>query len=532
MTAPYYGKRELGAGTAGSPGDTLHFQFASYNDSGDSEATSGFAVTDIEVFKDGAATPRATDSGYSLISDTGQMGDRVGLMRFRIQLFNTADDANFYAQGSWYQVAVDAVTIDGKTVRQWTGSFEIGRQRVDVRELAGDTGAAAWLRQTFLGGFADTGVNERLGRIQSDVDTGLRVHIDDLDTGLHAHISDVDTGLHSILQSAGVNLAAVRGDTGAGQRFFRFLEKLDTGGDIAVPAAAVDTGAVANAVWNSQRSAHGDTGSFGEHLGGSLGQASVDTGVVNQAVWQADGARGITAITDTGLYDTLADLDTGTKQRLGQIQADVDTGLRAQISDLDTGLHDALADLDTGLRPLLALQDTGAVASAVWGFSARALTAFAHDTGVADSVWKYGDTGIRRVHATMLSDTGVNNRLAVIAADTDTGIQSSVHVSAISDTGLYDWLGRIFADTDTGLRSRLVGALNVDTYAEPGQGNPPSAPTIRQMQHYLYKAWRNKKEQTSGEQRLYADDGATIDQKASVSDTGGVATVGEMATGA
>ena len=68
MTIPHYGKREAGSLTAASPGDTLYCAFASYNDSGDSEALTGFAVTDIEVFKNGIATTRATDSGYSLNS--------------------------------------------------------------------------------------------------------------------------------------------------------------------------------------------------------------------------------------------------------------------------------------------------------------------------------------------------------------------------------------------------------------------------------------------------------------------------------
>lgn len=215
MTIPHFGKREPGGLTASSPGDTLHFAFGSYNDSGDSEALSGFAVTDIEVFKNGDPTTRATDSGYSLISDTGQVGDRVGLYRFSVQLFNTADDTGHYQVGAWYQVAVDSVTVDGKTVRFWVGSFEIGRPRVDVRELIGDTGAANWLKQTFAAGFADTGVNERLARIQSDVDTGLRVHIDDSDTGLKDTIADLDTGIRAILQTSGVNVKAFWGDTGA-----------------------------------------------------------------------------------------------------------------------------------------------------------------------------------------------------------------------------------------------------------------------------------------------------------------------------
>src|SRR3990167_1904291 len=170
MTIPHYGKREAGSLTAASPGDTLYLAFASYNDSGDSEALTGLAVADIEVFKNGIATTRATDSGYSLISDTGMLGDRVGLYRFSVQLFNTADDTGHYESGAWYQVAVDSVTIDGRTVRAWVGSFEIGRQRTDLRQIVGDTGAANYLKNTYAAGFADTGINDRLARILSDVD--------------------------------------------------------------------------------------------------------------------------------------------------------------------------------------------------------------------------------------------------------------------------------------------------------------------------------------------------------------------------
>jgi hypothetical protein len=476
MTVPHYGKRNAGALTAASPGDTLHFNFASYNDSGDSEALTGFAVTDIEVFKNGLATARATDSGYSLISDTGQIGDRVGLYRFSVQLFNTADDASFYASGSWYQVAVDSVTIDGKTVRAWVGSFEIGEPRANVVQIGGDTGAANYLRTTFAAGFADTGINERLARIQSDVDTGLRVHIDDSDTGIKDVIADLDTGLRGILVTTGVNLGRIRGDTGGADRFFRYTQKLDTGGDATV-SASVDTGQVNQAVWqtNAQRkltvdtgiadqvwmqlkaSYTTDTGTFGEHLGGSLGgSATVDTGQVNQAVWQANAIRGITAIADTGM-----------NQRFAQIQSDVDTGLRTHINDLDTGLHDTLADYDTGVRALLTLRDTGAIANAVWGFATRGITNVG-DTGIVNSlaiIRADTDTGIQSsVNVTGFADTGINDRLARILADTDTGIQSGVTVTAFSDTGVNNRLAVIAADTDTGIQS----SVNVTSIADTG----------------------------------------------------------------
>jgi hypothetical protein len=508
MTAPHYGKRNLGSGTAASPGDTLYFFFGTYNDSGNSEADTGLSVTDIEVYKDNGTTPRLTDSGYSLIVDTGT----PGLRRFRVQLFNTADDASFYANGSWYQVAVDNVKIDGKLVRFWAGSFEIGEPRANVVS------------------FADTGVNQRLAQIQSDVDTGLRVHITDADTGIHDAIADLDTGIRALLalrdtgaiatavwagdtglrdhitnvdtgltaRLSGVisaNVTQIRGDTGGADRFFRYTQKLDTGGDAPLGAAGADTGAIATAVWswgglltpafravnatlilgdsgaasrlqqtflttqtnfpqvnlhqirsdtgaadrffrytqkldtggdatvsasidtgqvnqavwqaNAQRkltvdtgiaeqvwktttaSYNDDTGTFGELLR-IPATASVDTGQVNQAVWQANAARSITNVGDTGIVNSLQ-----------IIRFDVDTGLRAQIADADTGIHDAIADLDTGIRALLALRDTGAIATAIWA----------------------GDTGLRD-HITNV-DTGITNRLNIIASDVDTGLRTN-----------------------------------------------------------------------------------------------------------
>ena len=378
MTIPHYGKREAGLLTAASPGDTLHFAFGSYNDSGNSEALTGLAVTDVEVIKDGIATVRATDSGYSLISDTGQVGDRAGLYRCSIQLFNTADDASFYASGSWYQAFIDAVTIDGKTVRFWLGSWEIGRQKVNTVELGGDTGALNWLKQTYAAGFADTGINERLARIQSDVDTGLRVHIDDLDTGLHAHISDVDTGLHQVLSIIGFDVDTGLRDT---------IADLDTG--LRDHVDNTDTG-LRKYIDNL------DTG-----IKDRFNDLAEDTGGVNINAIQGDtGAAGwLRAAFASGFTDT------GLNERLARIQSDVDTGLRTHIDDSDTGIKDVIADLDTGLRDHIDNTDSG-------------LRAFIDDidTGIRDTLADY-DTGMRdHVDNT---DTGTQATLAAIQAQTD-----------------------------------------------------------------------------------------------------------------
>lgn len=81
------------------------------------------------------------------------------------------------------------------------------------------------------------------------------------------------------------------------------------------------------------------------------------------------------------------------------------------------------------------------------------------------------------------------------------------------------------------VNAEVLDVLNVDTFSEPGQGAPPASPTFRQMVHYLYKVFRNKKTQTATTFSLFADDGTTVDQKATVSDDGTTATSGEIATG-
>lgn len=85
--------------------------------------------------------------------------------------------------------------------------------------------------------------------------------------------------------------------------------------------------------------------------------------------------------------------------------------------------------------------------------------------------------------------------------------------------------------TPAEVNAEMVDVLSVDTVTLPGQGAPTVTPTIEEMLAWLYKTFRNKKEQTTGEWRLYDDAGTTVDSKATVSDAGGVTTKEEIATG-
>lgn len=91
--------------------------------------------------------------------------------------------------------------------------------------------------------------------------------------------------------------------------------------------------------------------------------------------------------------------------------------------------------------------------------------------------------------------------------------------------------GDLTATMKASVNAEIVDALNVDTYAEPGQEAPSATQTIQKMLGYLYKFLRNKKTQTATLLSIFADDGTTVDQKATISDDATTYTHGEIGSG-
>lgn len=92
-------------------------------------------------------------------------------------------------------------------------------------------------------------------------------------------------------------------------------------------------------------------------------------------------------------------------------------------------------------------------------------------------------------------------------------------------------VGSLATQAKADVNAEVVDALGTDTYAEPGQGAPAATTTLAAKIGYLYKAFRNKITQTATEQKLFADDASTVDQKATISDDGTTYTKGEVGTG-
>jgi hypothetical protein len=81
------------------------------------------------------------------------------------------------------------------------------------------------------------------------------------------------------------------------------------------------------------------------------------------------------------------------------------------------------------------------------------------------------------------------------------------------------------------VNAQVLDVLNTDTFAEPGQGAPGATITLAAKIGYLYKFARNKLEQTATTLSIYDDSGATVDQKATVSDDATTYTRGEIGSG-
>src|SRR5687767_9711908 len=108
------------------PGKTIYIEFDSFGSSGESLTLSGLAVTDVEVYKDGGTTQRASDSGYTLLDTDGIDFDGVtGIHGLSIDLADNTT-AGFWAAGSHYRVVISSVTINTQTVSFTAATFRIG----------------------------------------------------------------------------------------------------------------------------------------------------------------------------------------------------------------------------------------------------------------------------------------------------------------------------------------------------------------------------------------------------------------------
>lgn len=105
------------------PGSTIRIPFSSFDkDDGSSITMTNYAAADILIYKDGSTTERASTNGFTATTD---FDSKTGK---HLAVIDSADNttAGFFAAGSEYLVAIDAVTVDSVTTGGWIARFRIG----------------------------------------------------------------------------------------------------------------------------------------------------------------------------------------------------------------------------------------------------------------------------------------------------------------------------------------------------------------------------------------------------------------------
>lgn len=313
-------------------GDVLPVMFSSYAGStGASVTLTGLAVTDIEIYKDGSATQRASDAGYTLLDTDGIDFDAItGIHGFSIDTGDNTD-AGFYTVGAWFTVVVSAVTVDSQTVSFIACQFRLmaaesiaGKPKVDVDGWLGTacaTPTVAGVPEVDLTHVS--GATTNVSALATNVDAILTDTADmqpKLGTPAGASVSAdiaavaayVDTEVAAILAAVDTEVAAIKAKTD------NLPAAPAATGDI--PTAAV----IADAVWDEARAGHAAAGSFGEGVasvqGNVTGNVAGSVGSVTGAVGSVTGAVGsVTGNVGGNVVGSVASVTAGVTVATGGI---------------------------------------------------------------------------------------------------------------------------------------------------------------------------------------------------------------------
>lgn len=128
-------------------GTVLYIPFNTFNAAGASVTITGLAAADIEIYKNGSVTQRASDNGYTLLDTDGIDFDGLtGIHGFSVDTSDNSD-SGFYSAGGQFWIVVSAVTVDSQTVSFVAATFAIepstARVPVDVKSFGGSAGTFA-----------------------------------------------------------------------------------------------------------------------------------------------------------------------------------------------------------------------------------------------------------------------------------------------------------------------------------------------------------------------------------------------------
>jgi hypothetical protein len=187
-----------------APGTTLYIPFHTFdsNDPTASVTLTGLATTDIEIYKDGSVTQRASDAGYALLDTDGIDFDSItGIHGISIDLADNTT-AGFYAAGSQYWVVIASVTVDAATVNFVLCTFRIGQP-------------GAVLNTTIASLSSQTSFTLTAGPAEDDALNGCVCRLHDVASAVQAGfavVSDYTGGTKTVTLAAGTTFTAAATD--------------------------------------------------------------------------------------------------------------------------------------------------------------------------------------------------------------------------------------------------------------------------------------------------------------------------------
>jgi hypothetical protein len=571
---------------------TLYIPFATYDSNGASVTITGLAVTDIEIYKNGSTTQRASDAGYALLDTDGIDFDGItGIHGFSIDLSDNTD-SGFYSAGAQYIVVVSAITADSQTVNFIPAIFRIGPVEANVSQFGGTAG-------TFASGIPSvslttSAINSVADQVWDEATSG---HVSSGSFGQAWNIIRAGTaqagGNTSITLDASASAVDdfynnarifITAGTGVGQG--RFISDYVGSTKVAtvatwatnpssdsvfvilpfgsIPGASAPTaGEVADAVWDEARTDHVSSGSFGQLGALCLRSATAQAGTASTITLDSSASatndlynyNQITIVSGTGAGQSRQITDYVGSSKVATVGVNWTTNPSSDSVFLITPLGVDAATVSAIADAVWDEARSGHATAGTFGEYVLADTVrISGDATSADNLESYTDgTTPMPVNVTQLSGdstaadnaeaffdgtgyAGTNNVIPSVTTVTG-NVTGNVGGSVGSVTGnvggnVTGSVGSLAAQAKADVNAEVVDALATDTYAEPGQGSPGATIALSAKIGYLYKAWRNKHTQTSSEYALYADDGTTKDQEAGVSDDGTTFTRNEIQTGA
>lgn len=313
-------------------GSTVYVPFHTFDSNGASITLTGLAVTDIEIYKNGSTTQRASDNGYTLLDTDGIDFDGItGIHGFSI---DTADNstAGFFGPGNEYFVVIASVTVDTRTVN-FVHSFSIENraapgllQRTTIATLASQTSF------TLTAGSADNNAYNGCVAIIRDVATPIQkaVGIIDAYTGASKTVTlRTDPTVFTMATTDYVEVVA-----GAGL----LVNAVNT---VVIATGAIDADAIADNAIDAGAIA-ADAITAAKIADGAIDAATFAAGAINAAAIAADaiGASELAADAVTEIANAVWDTDATGRQTLGTFgqaigdpAADANTIFKATVTD-------------------------------------------------------------------------------------------------------------------------------------------------------------------------------------------------------